>query len=455
LRELKLAPDSSHLPFVTEILANWPGHISEGEMVELEQLVMACFQLDSTKAKAMLKSMDPTKTSSRAFEDVVSTNGWFGSYLQETLASESPTAFHFMCACVALGAMTDRRFWVSKGHYRVYPNLNLMLIAPTGKCRKTASINIMLDVLMKAKYEKFIVGVTTPEAFVLDIGANDPASCIVIGREMAAFFRKSKYLEGMIPLFTDLIDCPDEWRSLTIGRGKLVLKNVMMSGVYGTTMDWVNTNLPPDVFGGGFMRRHLISHQTRTTRLSPLGDGWDQGATRRLADGLTMLTTGVHEFKLDGDARNWYINWYTKSKSSPTHEGEERMEGYLESKPDHLLRVAMLLQLSGGKRELTTESLERGLQVLDWLEQFLPQAFSAMASSSVGEMEDKILRYIRNAGGRMTHSDLVRRMSKYVTADKLYQMVNTLKEGEMLEEKPKTAMEGRSYYITRKAKGGE
>src|SRR5207249_8101004 len=133
-----------------------------------------------------------------------------------TYESESPTVYHFMCAATILGAMTDRRIWHSKGHYRIFPNLNVILIGPAGKVKKTSAINIALDIVMRAGYEKIVLGQTTPEAFLMNLGSNDPASCLVIGREMAAFFHKAKYMDGIIPLFTDLIDCPNIWSSLTV-----------------------------------------------------------------------------------------------------------------------------------------------------------------------------------------------------------------------------------------------
>jgi hypothetical protein len=52
----------------------------------------------------------------------------------------------------------------------------------------------------------------------------------------------------------------------------------------------------------------------------------------------------------------------------------------------------------------------------------------------------------------MAHSDVVRRMSKYMSAGKLMEIINTLKEGEMIEERPKRTDEPRSYYLTKKAR---
>lgn len=451
LRETQLGPQSSYLPYCIDVLLGWAGTISDGEWVELDQLIAKCFQITVEDVRRLRTDVPVPEKPRTAIEDLLPTSGWLSSYLSETIQSESPTIFHFMCAANALGAMCDRRMWASKGHYRVYTNINMLLIAPTGKCRKTSAINIMEKVLLMAGYEKFILGVATPEAFIMDIGVNDPASCVIIGREMSAFFRKAKYLEGMIPIFTDLSDCPDNWRSLTIGRGKLVLKNVMISSAFGSTMDWLNRNMPVDIFGGGFFRRFFSVYQERTTRMSPIPADMEPGF-RRLADELKKVSDGFGEFELAGEPARWYIDWYTKMKNADLKGGDERLEHYLESKPDHLLRMAMILRVSESQRSLSVESLQQALTILDWMEQFLPKVFSQFAGSEIGQMGEKVLRYLASNGGRMAHSDIVRRMSKYMSAGKLMEIINTLKEGDMIEERPKRTDEQRSYYLTKKAR---
>src|SRR5207249_10454752 len=96
------------------------------------KLIHECFSL-STEQSAKLDidirpvwEPDKIKTSF----DALVPKGWLADYIDGTYESESPTVYHFMCAATILGAMTDRRIWHSKGHYRIFPNLNVILIGP-------------------------------------------------------------------------------------------------------------------------------------------------------------------------------------------------------------------------------------------------------------------------------------------------------------------------------------
>jgi hypothetical protein len=225
----------------------------------------------------------------------------------------------------------------------------------------------------------------------------------------------------------------------------------MISGMYGTTMDWLTHNMPPDVFGGGFIRRHLISAQERTDRVSAIPADIST-AQKALADRIKVLTYGSGEFKFEGEARKWYIDWYATFRKRDFTIGDDRFQGYLESKPDQMLRLAMLIQITQEKKELNIESLSQALVILDWLEQYLPSTFSGMSGTALGEMEERIIKYLNNAGGRMSHSDLLRRLSKFLSATKLAEILNTLKEAEIISEKPKTQLEPRSYYLVKRGR---
>jgi hypothetical protein len=455
LKELagKFTKTTPFLSNVVDWLVHFQGTISEGEWVEIRQLISTCFAMTDDEVKQALVPPPEVEGHIKAspFDELIP-EGWIADYVHETLETESPTVFHFTCAAVALGALVNRRVWLSKGHYRIFPNLNAILIAPTGRCRKSSAINIAYDIITRAGYDRVVLGASTPEAFVVSLGSSDPATCFIISREMATFFKKAKYMDGMVPLITDLIDAPDTWRSLTIARSKLVLHNVAISGIYGTTMDWLNKNMPADIFGGGFMRRHLIVAQERTDRVFAIPRDID-AAKNRLAERAKLIAELEGEFAWASDSAAWYIDWYSRERSKADHIQDERMSGYMQSKPDHLLRLAMIFELSRMSTTLTVTSMKDALKVLEWLEQFLPTIFGSMDTTQIGEMEEKILRYIKNAGGRMSHSDLLRRVSKYMTAFKFKDFISTLKESELITERDKTALEPRSYYLTSKALG--
>src|SRR3989337_970443 len=97
------------------------------------------------------------------FLDLVPKRGWLHEYLQYTLWSEAPAALHFFVACSVLGAVVGRKAWFSKGYYKVYPNHQIILVAPTGKCRKTSALNLGLGLLRSVEGLNIIADKITPE----------------------------------------------------------------------------------------------------------------------------------------------------------------------------------------------------------------------------------------------------------------------------------------------------
>jgi hypothetical protein len=437
-------PDSELLKHWADIIVHFPGSISSGEMKEIEKLICACFSITPKQWNDILVKDPKAVVPKKRFEELIP-DGWLADYIEKTKEAEPPTVFHFFCAATVLGTLTERKVWISRGHYRIFPNLNVILIAPTGKARKSSAINISKDIIMEAGFSKLVLGQTTPEAFIMALGSTDPASCLIVGSEMKRFFHSAKYMDGFVPLITDLTDSPDRWSSMTIARSKLELKNVLISAMYGTTMNWLKS-MPSDVFGGGFLRRHVVVVQERTDRISAWPGDMTKAKTE-LAEKLKALTLDEGEFERSDEVNKWYTDWYATFRSRDTNIGDELFEGYLESKPDQVLRLAMIIQISKGIRKLTIESLESSIAILDWLDQFLPTTFAGIGGSPLSELQERIIKYIKVAGGRMSHSDLVRRMSKWLTAGKLAEHLNTLIEANRLEEKPKTNMEPRSYYL--------
>jgi hypothetical protein len=438
------AAGAKFLDMVVDVILNFAGTISDAEKAEIESLVCKCFSIKPAQWQELIAPKADVIVPKKPFDDLVP-DGWFREYIGATMGTEPPTAYHFFCAATILGALTERKIWVSKGFYRVYPCLNVILIGPTGKCRKSAAIGIAKDIAAQAEYDKMVLGQTTPEAFIMALGGVEPASCLIVGGEMKRFFHGAKYMDGFIPLITDLIDAPDEWSSMTVSRSKLKLKNVMISSMYGTTMDWLK-RMPPDLLGGGFIRRHIAVVQDRTDRIVAIPEDFS-AQKKMLSDMLRKLATVDGEFMLVDKTRKWYEDWYMHFRTDGREYNEELFEGYLESKPDHVLRLAMLIRLSQGERELTIDSLANASEILDWTEQFLPSIFANIGGGQLSVIHNRILDYIRRAGGRMSKRKLTQRMSKWLTSAKLMEHIYTLKEAGYIEERAKTAMEPLSYYL--------
>lgn len=329
-----------------------------------------------------------------------------------------------------LGATLGRNVWFDKTFYKVYPNIALVLIAPTGKCRKSSATNIALS-LGRAVDLNVLSERVTPEALIGSLGERSDACGLVYAPELAVFLGRQKYLDGMVPLLTTLFDAPDVWKSTTIIRGEASLTNVALSLLGASTLEWFVDALPREAFSGGFMSRLLFVIQEDTDRtfaipIRPEGSQWEG-----LREDLLKIKEIRGEVTLSKMAKAWYEQWYIKHHH--TKVVDSKFAGYHERKPDHLLRMAMLLRISSsGLLEMQEEDLVESLGILDWLEEKLPSVFEGAASTQYGQVNQKIIQHLQQAGGALPHSILLRKMQHMINARTFYDAISTLVESETI-----------------------
>jgi len=411
LPSFNLSPTHRLRRYAQEFVDKFPGDLLPEERRELNRLIKKAFNI-------------PDALATEPFGRLIPHHGWLRDYYEYTLQSEAPAVFHFMSALTVLGAALERRVYLDKGYYRVYPNLATVLIAPTGKCRKTSATNIALRLAREADINVLSERIT-PEALVQGLSGRETATGIVYAPELAVFIGKQKYMEGMIPLLTGLFDCPDRWSSRTIGRGELPLANVALSLLGASTLEWFVDALPHAAFTGGFMARILFIAQQETVReyafpIPGAGESWE-----RLREQLKDIMDLKGEVYISPRAKEWYESWYSTHLKTPA--ADEKFAGYHSRKPDHLLRVAILLRIADTRAlTLLPQDMTDALKMLDWLEKSLPEVFAAVTETPEGAMVRRILDQLQEAGGTMTHSMLLRKNTNRVSAKQFYELMNTL-----------------------------
>lgn len=406
---------------------------------ELLRLLQRSFHLseaDLTTALDMKKQRVPD------FISLVPANSWLADYMLFTLNTEPPDVFHFFAGCVAIGSILGRNTYYDKGAYQIYPNLAVLIVAPSGKCRKTSACNIAMSILRKGG-GTVLADKATPEALTAAFQEKTEAIATIYAPEFAVFLGKQKYQEGMIPLLTALFDCPKEFKSLTITRGEVILYNVAFSMLACSTMDWIQTAIPRDAFGGGFMSRLLFVIQHDTPRIFPRPPAMSHDLESRLVQALRAMHELRGEFHMTEDGEQWYDHWYLTRGESGTL--DKQYAGYNERKPDHLIRLAMILSASEGSNLLLrTSHLRRALQILEWLELFLPGAFGEMNQTAFGEDQARLLQQLKRKGGKLLHSDWLRMNSNRMRQREFRELLDTLKSAGLVEYDSPTHM----YFLT-------
>lgn len=331
-----------------------------------------------------------------------------------------------------MGATLARRIYFPRGNGDLFPNICAVLVAPSGKCKKTTACNLAVN-LYRRIGGHLLADKITPEAIVDSFQQSSSATGLIYAPEWSVFLGKQQYLEGLVPMLTALFDCPSVWTSTTIGRGAATLNNVAISHLAASTIDWMQSSITKDAFGGGFMSRLLFIVQKDTTRSFPLPPKLDSVIGKRLTDGLLGLQRVTGEVLLSPEAESWYVNWYHRRNASAT-QVEKHFAGYAERKPDRLLQLAMVMNASLDCKNLTLseETLIHAEKVLLWIEQYLPAAFEELSQSFVGDDQIRMLKQLRRAKGELKHSDWLRMNTAKMNSVSFKQCVETLKQAKMI-----------------------
>lgn len=359
--------------------------------------------------------------------------GFLEQYANFTANSEAPLAYHLFCALVGVGLVLNRKVWFEMGHYRLYPPLSVFLLGPSG-LRKTSAANIIIKIIQSIEITKVFPEKLTPEVLVAAVKENPHG--LLYGPEMASTLGKQKYLEGLIPLITRLQDCPDVYLAETIGRGKELLTDVAISILMCSTPDWFVSNTPADTFGGGFIARNIMVMQSDTPREEDIPNPQRMELREELLLRLTQLGTELKgPITMSSQARKFHKEWYHAHKLKTKHPEHELLGTYYQRKPDHMKKLAMCLHLvEHYSMELNLTSLEQAIAIVDWTEKFIPPMLTNMFKTQVGEQAAWVLGLLRNSGGMIKHSELVRKVQHKMNAQTLRSVIGSLKEAEYVSE---------------------
>jgi hypothetical protein len=373
----------------------------------------------------MEESVAAAQCEERIFRDLLPQDGFIADYMRYTDRQESPGSFHFWSVLTVLGACLQRRVWLSKGVYPVYPNLYTVLVAPTGRCRKTRAVSLALGIGEGFDWLNVIADKTSGEAFLeaLMVGTQamvtssagasatvtPPDSAgLVKAPELAVLLGKEAYSAGMINLLTDLYDCPDDFKYLTRNKRPVILHNVVVQLLGCTTPSWFSIGLAEDNFGGGFMSRIIFVVKDQRDRIISMPEAPHPDERQNLRKQLLTIRSVVKgELKLTPDALAWYTEWYNASALQPID--DVNLMGFIERKPDTVFKVAILLTAAKLGREIDLTTIKQAFEIVTWTQRKAFRAFVHINLTGLGRLKLRILEFIECKGGKATRRDIMRK----------------------------------------------
>ena len=362
---------------------------------------------------------------------------WLDSYLEYTDDQESPIAFHQWVGISLISSVLQRQIWIPRVKYTIYPNLFVILIAGSAKCRKSISIRIGMDLLHSiTKPPTIFAQKITTEALIqaLEESKTKEKTCygIIVASELSVFLGADAIRSGIIPALTDLYDSPAKWEYHTRSRGKENLTNVTLSMLAASTKDWLKTSIPASAIGGGFTSRivFVVADQPSKLVLFPTEHTDNTHLRESLIHDLNQMAKLNGAMQFTNEAKAVSLEWYEREACN-VH--DEKVDGYFGRKHDTMFKMATVLSLAEND-ELLIEArhITRALDMMEHNEQFLNTILESVTSTVVGGDTEKVLTIIRKFR-QISHSDLLRKCWRYASAMELGEMMKTLTESNEIE----------------------
>lgn len=359
-------------------------------------------------------------------------NSWIDSYLEYTSVQESPTAFHKWVGISIISATLARSVWIPRIKYTIYPNLYVILVAGSAKCKKSTAIAIGMDLLRNIEEPPMIFAQKiTTEALIQALEESKKGgNCegIIVSSELSVFMGADAIRSGIIPALTDIYDSPKEWVYHTRGRGKEVLHNVTLGFLGASTKDWLKSSIPADAVGGGFTSRIIFIYQEQPAKLILFDEPRSNETTLKteLIRDLSHIRANIKgSVSFSDKAKAVAVEWYHKSNSI-VH--DSKLDGYFGRKHDTMFKLALCLSVAEGDSLIIDEyHIKKALFMMEDNERHLEGLMNSIMATTTGEMIDRVLRMIKKYP-RIQHSDLLRKCWRFADSEAMQKILNTLME---------------------------
>lgn len=356
---------------------------------------------------------------------------WIDAYLAYTGESESPEEYHRWVAISVIAGVLRRRVFFPMGYFNLYPNQYIVLVGPPGRCKKSTAMRIGRTLIGEVSVVKFTTDSVTRERLIQDLtqaSQDGHSSMTAYSSELATLLTSSGL--DMVAFLTDIYDSPPEWSHQTKMGGTNKIKAPYLNLIAATTPVWMAKALPMDTVGIGLTSRIIFVFQDTPRVRSPFPElSSDQIELQKmLIHDLHQIAMIAGEFKLTPDARQYYVNWYEDRLLNPNPTGDNRLDGYFERKPMHVLKVA--ISVSAAVKDdtlITVEDMTAALKMLEGAEATMPKVFANVGKNPLSADTDEVHAAIKAAGqDGVTQGDLMRRFKHSLRRDELIEVLETL-----------------------------
>ena len=337
------------------------------------------------------------------------------SYISGT--TEAPMIYHRWCILSSIGALAGRKMWLQHGHFRIFPNLYVMLIGQPA-ARKSTSIKIAKKLVGASGYKLFAADKSSKEKFLMDLAGEEdeygnpkeagevdiaelnlwgdsdvptePKEVFIVADEFNEFSG-----QGNLEFYTtlgNLWDWDDEnnpfkQRFKTSQSVSIFQPYVSILG--GNTPENFSRAFPPEIIGQGFLSRMLIIHGERTGVKLTFPPIPPQSATdtiiRCLAAIRAMPKNTAMQISPDGFRilDEIYRGWEDLD--------DVRFKSYSNRRFSQLLKLCLVHSIARLSKHVEAEDVIRANTTLSVAELHMPRGLGEFGKARTSDVSHKVM----------------------------------------------------------------
>ena len=230
--------------------------------------------------------------------------------------TDSPPIFHHRIAYCILSTVLSRKVFLLQGYKKVFPNLWLIIVAPSSFYRKSYSLGIAEDILRSTSEltgESYILPREFSHEKFVEILAQQPQG-LLIAYEFRTFMAmmSKDYMIGTQSMITELFDNPAVYDRKT-KTGEYEIKDPFLNILTATTIDWLKASIKDIDLASGFLPRFLIApHIGKKDSTMAWQKPHDLGKKDALVAQLTSISKLSGPCTITEEAKTYYSNWYKR-----------------------------------------------------------------------------------------------------------------------------------------------
>lgn len=359
-------------------------------------------------------------------------SSFIDSYLDFTKHQETTERIHRWVGILIAASALERRCWINRGPYVLFPNLYVFVIGPSGKVKKSTSTAIGVDLLRELPEFRVMSERLTAGSLIQQLERSKKSfqyggreilqsPSFAYGSELAVFL--GEVFGSISELLTTFYDCvPHDsskpWVYETKMNGVSKIYGPCLNFLGASTPTWLVKCLPQSELEGGFASRVIFVVENDQRRAIAWPDeelkSDDYESKRRfLLSQLKRIYALTGPFTVTPDLRKVGKAWYETYSKRSLENQDARFSGYYARKFDTVLKVAMTLSAcEDDSRVIDSRHFEEALRLLDDVESKMFAAFGTRGDNPNAELGERVWRILIESGRDMLLSQVYEKVHK-------------------------------------------